>query len=70
MAYVPSLSGQSSIYTIISSLTTLARQPVIKLENKRSDLEALNGLYTDLKNKLSALRSAVDACAYSSAAFA
>ncbi len=60
MATISSLSPQSSIYSIISSLTLLARQPITRLESKRTNLQTMNSVYSDLKSKLSALRSAAD----------
>ena len=60
MATISSLSGQSSIYSIINSLTTIARQPIITLETKRTRLDTLNAAYADLKTKLSALNSVAE----------
>jgi flagellar hook-associated protein 2 len=55
-----SLSSQSSIYSLISNLMLIERQPVLKIENRKADLQSLSGIYSDIKGKLSALRSAAD----------
>ena len=60
MSTITGLSSQSSIYSIISGLTNIARQPIIRLESKKSNLNVANAIYTDLKTKLSSLHSAVE----------
>jgi flagellar hook-associated protein 2 len=55
-----SLSSQSSIYSLVSNLMLLERQPVAKIESRKTDLQTLNGIYSDLKAKLSSLRSAAE----------
>lgn len=58
---VSSLSGQSSIYSLVSNLMMLERQPLLKIENRKTDLMALAGVYTDVKVKLAKLRASADA---------
>ena len=57
MASVTSLGSNSSLSSLIAQLMTIERQPIYKLETKKGDLETLTGIYTDVKTKLTALRS-------------
>jgi len=60
MDTLSSLSPQSNIYSLISSLSTIARQPITRLESRKSDLNVLSSIYSDVKTKLSALNSAAE----------
>ena len=60
MADVTSLSSNSQLYSLIAQLMTIERQPIYKLEAKKDDLETLTGIYTDVKTKLTALRSVAE----------
>ncbi len=60
MAQITSLSSQSSIYGVVTSLMILERRPITRLEIKRGDLQTLKAIYGDLRSKLIALRSAAE----------
>ena len=55
---VSSLNSQSSIYSIVSGLMSLERQPVLKLQVRKGEMQTLDAIYTDLKGTLTALRTA------------
>ena len=57
MATLTGLSSQSSLYSLVSQMSQIYQQPVLKLEQQRDNYEVLNGVLTDVKTKLSDLRT-------------
>jgi len=57
MATLTGLNSQSSIYSLISQMHQIYMQPVRRVQARQDDLETLKGVYTDVKTKLTALRS-------------
>lgn len=57
---VSGLSTQSNLYSMIQQLMSLERQPIYRLESKKTDLQTLSSIYSDLKTNLKALRSAAE----------
>lgn len=57
MATVSSLSSQSSIYSLVSQLMQIERQPITKLQTQKANFNTRNAIFTDLRTKLNALRS-------------
>jgi flagellar capping protein FliD len=55
----------SSLDSLISQLMTLERQPLTTLKSKKSEISVTVAMYTDLKGKLSSLKSLVDELASS-----
>jgi len=63
LAQITSLSSQSSIYSLVSNILALERQPITTLESKRADLRTLDAVFGDLRSTLLSLRSAAQGLA-------
>ena len=53
-------TSQGNISSLISQIMTLERQPIYKLEQKKSDIEVLQAVYGDLKSTLVSLQTLAD----------
>jgi len=60
MATITGLSGQSSIYELVSQMSQLYRFPITRMESAKSDLSMLDTIYTDLKSKLKTLNDTAE----------
>jgi len=57
--FTTSITDISKQYNqLISQIMAVERRPVTRLQSQKSDLNILSGVYSDLKNKLSSLKSA------------
>ena len=59
MAEISGLGGLSSVETYINTFLSVERRPLADLKSKKSDLQRLSAVYTDLKSELSNLLSRV-----------
>ena len=60
MATITGLSGQSSIYELVSQMSQLYRFPIVRMESAKSGLSMLDTIYTDLKSKLKTLNDTAE----------
>ncbi|MBN2010472.1 flagellar filament capping protein FliD [candidate division KSB1 bacterium] len=57
---ISNVSTMPSIEVLVSQYMSIERQPVVQLEDDKKEINMVKNIFTDLKSKLTALRSAAD----------